>query len=360
MQIFLIMMKSIAFIVLLSSFLFAENALDTFGVKKIYKTKEGSVEWNSAHWANGVARGISWDGDPYDPLNWTDNRSDGNADPFFQIDGNGVMQMRSVGPRFHINSLTSWAPKTQFYKNVEFTAYYRKISTSSEPAYGGMVLGVRSGPLGHASSGGNNCDASTYYARFRHDGKWDFEKEWKHPGSYYQSQGILGKQTPLFNGNLLPVNEWIGMKFIVYNETETSVKMELYIDTLSHGDVSGGGVWEFVDSATDDGTSWSGASYGASAIEGCETYNGLINAYDAILEGHGIALMRTDGIENNVVQAEYKNVSVREIDFTKPFLPEEETGISKKINFKEKRKQKNIDMLGRKWKNASHHQVLVR
>ena len=34
---------------------------------------------------------------------------------------------------------------------------------------------------------GDLCNATTYYARFRYDGKWDFEKEPKHPGSYYTS-----------------------------------------------------------------------------------------------------------------------------------------------------------------------------
>ena len=33
-----------------------------------------------------------------------------------------------------------------------------------------------------------------------------------------------------------------------------------------------------------------------------------------ITKGGGIALMRTDGDQNNVVQAEYKYVSIREID----------------------------------------------
>ena len=265
--------------------LYDEAAQDTFGIEKFYPTKEGSVEWNSAHWNNAHARDIDWDGDPDDALEWTDNRSAGDASPFFKIDGNGVMQMMSSGPRFHINSQTEWAAKKQFYRDVEFTAYYRRGEASANgPDYGGMVMGVRSGALGHASGGGNNCDASTYYARFRHDGKWDFEKEWKHPGSYYQSEGVVGKQTPLWGGAKLPTDRWIGMKFIVYNsaypdnggpdESRTSVRL----------------------------------------IDGCKDYNGLEDAFAPILKGGGIALMRTDGSANNVVQGEYKYVSIREID----------------------------------------------
>lgn len=291
-----------------------ESALDTFGIEKFYPTKEGSVEWNSAHWDNGHERGIDWDGDPDDPLEWTDNRSAGDASPFFKIDGKGVMQMMSSGPRFHINSQTSWAAKKQFFRDVEFTAYYRRgESSEGGPDYGGMVMGVRSGALGHASGGGNNCDANTYYARFRHDGKWDFEKEWKHPGSYYQSEGVVGKQTPLWGGAKLPTGRWIGMKFIVYNITDVSVKLELYIDSTSNGEPASA-KWEKVGEALDEGKDWSGASGGAAKIDGCKDYNGLEDAFAPILQGGGIALMRTDGNQNNVVQAEYKYVSIREID----------------------------------------------
>lgn len=304
--------------------LYNEVPQDTFGIEKFYPTKVGSVEWNSAHWSNGHARGIDWDGDPDDALEWTDNRSAGDASPFFKIDGNGVMQMMSSGPRFHINSQTEWAAKKQFYRDVEFTAYYRRGEASaSGPDYGGMVMGVRSGALGHASGGGNNCDANTYYARFRHDGKWDFEKEWKHPGSYYQSEGVVGKQTPLWGGAKLPNDRWIGMKFIVYNsaypdnggpdESRTSVRLELYIDSTSNGEPASA-KWEKVGEALDEGKDWSGASGGAATIDGCKDYNGLEDAFAPILKGGGIALMRTDGSTNNVVQGEYKYVSIREID----------------------------------------------
>jgi len=300
-----------------------ESPRDTFGIEKFCPTVPGSVEWNSAHWNNGNARNIDWDGDPDDPLEWTDNRSGGDASPYFKIDGKGVMQMMSTEPRFHINSQTEWAAKKQFFRDVEFTAYYRRgESSEGGPDWGGMVMGVRSGALGHGSSGGNNCDASTYYARFRHDGKWDFEKEWKHPGSYYQSEGVIGRQAPLWGGAKLPFGRWIGMKFIVFNvENETdlpgippySVMLELYIDSTSNGEPAKA-KWEKVGEAWDDGSDWSGASGGAKTIEGCKDYNGLEDAMAPITKGGGIALMRTDGNQNNVVQAEYKYVSIREID----------------------------------------------
>ncbi len=297
----------------------AENPLDTFGIKKIFRTAEGSVEWNSAHWANGTARNLDWDGDSYDPLGWTDNHSGGSASPYFKIDGQGVMQMMSKEPRFHINAYDNSSAKKQFFKNVEWTGYYRRGATTTDaPNWGGMVVGVRSGNLGHASSGGNNCDASTYYARFRHDGAWDFEKEWKHPDSYYQSMGVVGQQTKLWGGAKLPADRWIGMKYIVYNSDANTVHLELYIDSVSGGDAAKA-VWQKVGEADDSGEDWSGAGAGKTTIDGCASYNGLTDAMSPILEGHGAVLMRTDGQRDNEVQGEYKMVTIREIDPAAPF-----------------------------------------
>lgn len=306
----------------------AESPLDTFGLKKIFKTKDGSVEWNSAHWSNGEARNLDWDGDRFDPLSWTDNHSGGSASPYFKIDGQGVMQMMSKEPRFHINAYDNSSAKRQFFKNVEWTGYYRRgAGTSDAPNWGGMVVGVRSGNLGHNSSGGNNCDASTYYARFRHDGAWDFEKEWKHPDSYYQSMGVIGQQTKLWGGAKLPADRWIGMKYIVYNSDESTVHLELYIDSVSGGDAAKA-VWQKVGEANDAGKDWSGAGAGKTTIDGCSDYNGLTDAMAPILEGHGAVLMRTDGQRDNEVQGEYKMVTIREIDPSSPFTDAEPAGTS--------------------------------
>ncbi|MEN9354903.1 MAG: hypothetical protein RL318_2228, partial [Fibrobacterota bacterium] len=156
-----------------------------------------------------------------------------------------------------------------------------------------------SGPLGHASSGGNDCDATTYYARFRNDGKWDFEKELKHPGSTYWSGSGFNTQDPLWRGARLPQNRWIGMKYIVRNiDNDAHVKLELYIDTVSNGTPVNGGMWQKVGAVVDSGT-WSSGD-----VSGCGyAQNAIINP------GHGTFLLRTDGDT-----AVYKMVSIREID----------------------------------------------
>lgn len=306
-------MLGMAFVLAVAANAADESSADVFGSKKFFKTVSGTVEWTSEHWGNGIYRECTnWSADSYDPYDWSDNRSSNEGDGFV-IDGNGQMQLLGSGPRFHINSQQSWASTKQFYKNVEWTGYFKRKALGGKD-YGGMVVGVRSGALGHGSSGGNNCDANTYYARFRNDGKWDFEKELQHPGSYYRSGSGIGHQDPLWGGTSpLPVGRWIGMKYIVYNSSENSVHLELYIDSISGGNPSKA-VWKKVGAADDAGNDWSGASGGAATISGCK----YSNAYTAILNGGGIILMRTDDD-----QPYYKYVTIREIDPTAKFTEEE-------------------------------------
>lgn len=270
--------------------------LDTFGIAKFHPTRSGTLEWNSAHWANGKARVVKYAPDPDDPTGWTADHSGGTDG--FRIDGQGTMAMSGSGPRFHINSLDSSKHGSQFFRNTEFTGYYRRKGTGGAN-WGGMVVGARSDPLGHASSGGDDCEATTYYGRFRNDGKWDFEKELKHPGSTYWSGSGPNTQDPLWGGATLPVDRWIGMKYIVYDlDPGKSVRLELYIDSVSDGQPVAGGQWEKVGAVTDSGTWTSGD------VSGC-----AYPAHAVISPGHGTFLWRTDGDT-----AVYKMVSIREIE----------------------------------------------
>ncbi len=300
----------------LSVGLWAESPVDDFGFQKLYPTLSGTLSWNSAHWANGNARTFTnWSSDPDDATLWTSDQS--SSGEGFQIDGAGTMQMLSSSPRFHINSNNdeSPTPTSQFFKNVEYTAYFKRDALGGKN-YGGMVVGLRSGSHNHGSSGRDNCLANTYYARFRNDGKWDFEKEWKHPDSYYRSGSGIGMQDPLWGGDVLPVGKWIGMKFVVYNKDENTVRLELYVDSTSGGTPPGN--WEAVGVAEDAGADWMGAS--SATIDGCA----YTDAYAAILVGGGTALMRSDGDHPY-----YKFVSIREIDPTAEFETE---GVLRKLS----------------------------
>ncbi len=91
----------------------------------------------------------------------------------------------------------------------------------------------------------------------------------------------------MFEGIEFPFDKWIGMKYIIYNQTPTSVKLELYIDKTLDGDPSKA-IWEKVRDALDEGKDWSGVSIlNVTEVQGCKENNGLVNDYDPILEGHG-------------------------------------------------------------------------
>jgi hypothetical protein len=287
--------KLFLILVFLSGLLFAESGKDTFGIAKFYPTKQGTREWNSLHWNNGKPRTFKYAPDPDDPTGWTEDHS--SSTDGFRVDGAGMMEMSGGGPRFHVNSLLSSKVTAQKFRNIEFTAYYQRKGASGQN-YAGMVIGLRSGPIGHGSPGGNDCDATTYYGRFRNDGKWDFEKELKHPQSSYWSGSGFNKQDPLWKGANLPLKRWIGMKYLCYNiQNNTKVKLELYIDSVSNGKPNNGGYWEKVGEVVDEG------NWPAGDVSGCDYQNTRI-----ILDGGGTMLMRTD---NDT--ADYTMVSIREI-----------------------------------------------
>ncbi len=297
------------FLIALAScgFYFGYSAsLDIFGITQMYPTKAGMREWNSAHWANAKARRVQYDGDAFDPTNWTDNHSVGDNDSLY-IDGKGTMRLSGTGPRFHINSIERYANSgptqkvsPQSFVNVEVTGYYRRLTTGGS-AYDGAEIQVRTDPLAHGSTGGSLCEATGYAARFRDDGNWDFEKELKHPGSgVYSTQA--GSGAPLFGGKTIPLNHWIGMKFLVYNLDTERVRLELYIDSVSDVNISGpagGGHWTLVGAMTDDGT-----NFPSGDISGCSD----LTPKKVITSGHGTLLLRTDN-----EACEWKMLSVREI-----------------------------------------------
>ena len=89
--------------VIASSYATAAPALDAFGILRFHPARQGTREWNSAHWGNGVARLIGYSGDPYDPTGWTDNHSSSSGDSLY-VDGKGSLLINGGGPRFHVNS----------------------------------------------------------------------------------------------------------------------------------------------------------------------------------------------------------------------------------------------------------------
>ncbi|MBN2442341.1 MAG: dockerin type I repeat-containing protein [Spirochaetales bacterium] len=265
------------------------NEVDAFGITNLYPDIPGVQEWNSLHWNNGIERTLSGSAgtrDPYDPTGWSQYRGNG----FLTFTGSGLLLMGGGGePRIYINPYegsTETNPEV-FWKNVEVSVYYMRIGTDGAN-WGGCIIGARSGPNGH--TGTNPCTATTYYARLRHDGKIDFEKELMH------SPSTVGISQTYWGGNPLPSDRWIGMKYCIYNiDNNQHVKLEMYLDTTSNG--ANGGTWEKVLEFTDDGN-W------AAPADGCSFPDTYI-----VTEGGGVVFIRN----TNIAEARYKWFTVREI-----------------------------------------------
>jgi len=270
----------------------AQAPADSFGISQRYRTLPGTIEWASQHWATGGPRVLSGR-DAFDPTNWSQRRGSGTV----SINGVGQMQLGGTQPRLYVNPYPDGSDDPtdaeQLFRNTEVSVYFRRLSSAGAD-YGGLVIGLRSGPLGHGSAGGDNCDANTYYARLRNDGDWDFAKELHHPDATARSGQAV------WQGAALPVGQWIGVRFAALTRGDGRVSLELWLDRNSGG--AGGGAWELLGTTIDDG-GWS------SPADGCP-----YPANQIIATGGGVVLLRNTSDTDEGPLSEYRWLSVREVD----------------------------------------------
>ncbi len=270
---------------------------DVFGIPMLFKSKPNFPGWDSRHWANGNSREVSSiNRDPEDPTGWSQKRGSGT----FKLSGNGILEMGGRQPRIYINSYKQPEDSLpeNFFVNTESTVYYKRHGTDGAN-WGGLLIGSRSSGEGHSSDIGNT---TTYYARFRHDGKIDFEKELTHPSSEYRWDKIH-QHGKLYDDNL-PSDQWIGMKFVVYTPTSKpdTAKLIVYIDRKSNANpelINNLDNWEKLKEVVDSGD-WPvsiKSGYG-------------VDPKKVIVKGNGVTFIRNTGI----AKAEYKWFSVREIN----------------------------------------------
>ncbi|MGI0020917.1 MAG: hypothetical protein ACREAY_10660, partial [Nitrososphaera sp.] len=185
------------------------------------------------------------------------------------------------------------------WKNFEFTMYSMRVSEVEPPSYAGFAVQGRTGP-GHTENAGTNpegypiqCDGSSYSAAIRYHGSVDFKKEIHWP-TYTKENPLL-----MLYPDGVPKNQWIGMKYVVYNVNGgQDVKMELWVDETNG---RAGGDWKKVMEYVDRG-GWAISSDEPAALCG-------YSADEKLLEGGPAIIIRNDGVERQL----YKNVSIREI-----------------------------------------------
>ena len=254
---------------------------DVFGIAMIYPTLPGSAAWTSAHWA-GQNYTIGDMLDPLDPQGISGHRGNGTLTV-----ASGTLTMSGSQPRLYIYpyEATGW-------RDVEFTVYYMRVADDAT-AWGGLVVGARSGADGHTS--GTPCDAHTYYSRMRHDGAFDFEKELMHTPSSTRNRVEPEQAWP--PDGVLPTNQWIGWKYVIFNDGQ-GVHLESYRDLTEGVD---GGDWIRVNQADDHGGWFTDTT--------CSAHTPTNGESDQLILDGGVSFIRNTG----VTDARYRWITVREI-----------------------------------------------
>ncbi len=254
---------------------------------------------------------------PFDPL-VTFNH--GNA--YYEIIGKGnhkelvvtnsTNNKYDVVPRIYIGDPNV----ADFWNNVEVTFYSNVVSLlDGGVSWGGLEAVVKT--VHHPDAKKNdavNDENRGYSGRIKFYGDSDIEKEMNHsPNRNVRSTSAY----PWGKKNHLPLDTWIGFKFVARNVGSTGVQLQLYIDKTSQGDLSKQ-KWELLVDLTDvtqaDASVWPGFAAGftntsEASYRSQSPYVGqpLVGKWKT---SQNFIYIRTDSIQ----EQRYKWLSIREIE----------------------------------------------
>ena len=240
-----------------------EGGVDKWGIDELYATADGGPTWYILEQEDPTS-----DGNFYYGMYRTttiDYREDG----VWRV--NALSGTQEHGIRMHVDSPTGT------WKNTEMTGYFYAVEGSDQ-----FTMIARHGPSYHDNGG---CQAYGYYGMTAIDGNVFFKKKLYHFNDGYTKR--LAQVSALDNLS----DEWIGMKFVVYDLPNGDVKLELWID---EGDMTNN--WNKVTELVDSG------NHAVVGGDDCSR-----DATDSIEDGTR-ASFRADNM-----MFDFKKLSVREI-----------------------------------------------
>jgi hypothetical protein len=287
------------------------GTLDQFGVKELNPSKPGGEQW----FFNGAT------GDPNnDPRTGTPNEgphttfTGKNPDGSWKVQASQVRYGILTSTFFQENQIKTlnqhqmaaqgFMLRPNDWKNVELTAYLRVVHATGSSTNGAAHIefgahGARNTNGGTVGGFDSSCEATAYHSNTYLTGRVKFEKDLKHTAGYSvesaDAQKLNAVNTAAFNGQ-----NWIGIKLVLFDIGNGSVKVEQWVDDQSNN-IQPGNQWRKVLETIDHGQ-W-GPTRGSigSACGGGE--------FQVASWGGPIALFRWDNIDN----MDIKSASVREI-----------------------------------------------
>jgi hypothetical protein len=305
----------------------SNSTLDPFGIKKLNASV--GKQWFNV-WGNGSQRIYNTAGN----LTVDPELALANGDQTATIFGNtgtrsGQMKLFGDYPRVYVRKNESFSTPPGIsaadkWNNVEIT-FYAYSTGDSGVGWAGLEAVAKTN---HWPDDWQ-CTSAGYGARMLFDGRVDFEKELYHsPNTNFEAGSISNYWTGAEGsvGGKLPLNRWIGFKFIARNidagndgnwQNDTQVKLELYKE-MSIGNVTNptppanGGNWVLVTQYTDTGNLSIGDQY-APCTHTVSPDDDPYGAVGKALTNPNYAVyLRTDGLSSSIPQY-YKWFSVREV-----------------------------------------------
>lgn len=260
------------------------EAIDLFGIDKIYPTKEGGREWYL---------------DMENPF--SDDLFSSTFDRNITRQKDGSWHMDGPAVRLHVGTPSN----TEVWKNVEITGYAKVIESISSSANGDKADEDSNGDgeekdftsdlvwraRGERHNDVHPCEGTAYTGTIDIAGNVRWKKEIWHTGGYTDARAI-DKVTDSI------VGRWIGWKVVMYNiYNNTTVKLESYLDDKNNNE------WAKVTDLVDDGGWYANGSDKEFYSVECGRPKDYI-----ITNGGPRVTFRSDNTIWN-----FKNLSVREI-----------------------------------------------